>query len=144
MLIKYRYFALYGSFAYRYILSISGWLLIKFNNAFVFLDPEPLNYYCSLWMIWNIWLLWIRFFSVFICNIIKTNHFILSAVFSNSILHTFPTLAPYIHDVILSKVHNLLSSLLLSTILLISSVYTLFALRCRNLRMIPLFSNQHL
>ena len=30
-----------GSFAYKYILSIFGWLFIKVNNAFVFPDPEP-------------------------------------------------------------------------------------------------------
>ena len=41
LLIKYWHFALYGSFAYRYALSISGWLLIKSNNAFVFPDLEP-------------------------------------------------------------------------------------------------------
>ena len=41
MLIKYWHFALYGSSAYRYALSISGWLLIKSNNAFVFPDLEP-------------------------------------------------------------------------------------------------------
>ena len=35
--------ALYSvySFAYKYNLSISGWLFIKFNNAFVFPDLEP-------------------------------------------------------------------------------------------------------
>ena len=36
--------------------------------------------------------------------------------FSSSILHTFPTLAPYEYDVILSKVCNLLSSILPSAI----------------------------
>ena len=41
LLIKYWYFALYWSFAYRYILSISCWFFIKFNGAFVFFDPEP-------------------------------------------------------------------------------------------------------
>ena len=41
LLIKNWYLASYGSLAYKYILSISGWLFIKFNNAFVFPDPEP-------------------------------------------------------------------------------------------------------
>ena len=41
MLVKYWYFASYGSFAYKYILSMSGWFSIKFNNKFVFPDPEP-------------------------------------------------------------------------------------------------------
>ena len=35
------YFSSYRSFAYKYILSMSGWLSIKFNNTFVFPDPEP-------------------------------------------------------------------------------------------------------
>ena len=41
LLIKNWYLASYGSLAYKYILSISGWLFIKFNNAFVSPDPEP-------------------------------------------------------------------------------------------------------
>ena len=41
LLIKSCYFDLYGSFAYKYILSMSGWFSIKFNNKFVFPDPEP-------------------------------------------------------------------------------------------------------
>ena len=40
-LIKNWYLSWYRSFAYKYILSISGWLFIKFSNAFVFTDPEP-------------------------------------------------------------------------------------------------------
>ena len=40
-LIKNWYLSSHGYFAYKYILAISGWLFIKFNNAFVFLDPEP-------------------------------------------------------------------------------------------------------
>ena len=40
LLIKYWYFVSYGSFAYRYILSMSGWFSIRFNNKFVFPDPE--------------------------------------------------------------------------------------------------------
>ena len=42
LLIKNWYLASYGSLAYKYILSISGWLFIKFNKAFLFPDPEPL------------------------------------------------------------------------------------------------------
>ena len=41
LLIKYCYFDSYGSFAYKYILSMSGCFSIKFNNKFVFPDPEP-------------------------------------------------------------------------------------------------------
>ena len=41
LLIKYWYFASYGSFAYKYILSMSDWFSIKFNNTLVFPDPEP-------------------------------------------------------------------------------------------------------
>ena len=40
LLIKYWYLASYGSFAYKYILSMSGWFSIKFNNTFVFPDPK--------------------------------------------------------------------------------------------------------
>ena len=41
LLIKNSYFASYGSLAYQYILSISGYLFIEFNNTFAFPDPEP-------------------------------------------------------------------------------------------------------
>ena len=40
LFIKNWYLSSYGSFAYKYILSMSGWLFIKFNNVFVFPDPE--------------------------------------------------------------------------------------------------------
>ena len=63
---------------------------------------------------------------IFISTIIRVNHFIFRC-FGSSVLYTFPTLSPYGYDVILSKVFNLLSALLLSAILLISSVYTLCA-----------------
>ena len=39
-LIKYWYLAYYRSFGPKYILSMSGWFSIKFNNASVFPDPE--------------------------------------------------------------------------------------------------------
>ena len=41
LFIKNWYLVSYGTLAYKYILSISGWLFIKVNNAFVFSDPEP-------------------------------------------------------------------------------------------------------
>ena len=41
LLIKYWYFASYRSLAYKYTLSMFGWFSIKFNNTFVFPDPEP-------------------------------------------------------------------------------------------------------
>ena len=53
LLIKNWYLASYGSLAYRYILSISGWLFIKLNNAIVFPDPEPPITSMDGWMIWN-------------------------------------------------------------------------------------------
>ena len=39
--IKNWYLASYKTLAYKYILSISGCLFIKLNNAFVFPHPEP-------------------------------------------------------------------------------------------------------
>ena len=42
LLIKYWCFDSYGSFAYQYILWMSSWFSFKFNNEFVFPDPEPL------------------------------------------------------------------------------------------------------
>ena len=41
LLIKNWYLASFGSLAYKYYLPISGRLFIKFNNAFVFPDPDP-------------------------------------------------------------------------------------------------------
>ena len=84
------------------------------------------------------------FSFVFICNIIKIDHFIFRYS-SSSVLHTFPALAPYGYDVIPSKVCNLLPSLLLNAVLLISSVYTfcasLFNLCCDS-DMISIFNKQ--
>ena len=40
LLTKYWYFDSYGSFTNKYILSMSGWFSITFNNKFVFPDPE--------------------------------------------------------------------------------------------------------
>ena len=61
---------------------------------------------------------------IFISIIIKINHFIFNNS-RNSVLHTFASLVPCGYNVFLSKVCNLLLSLLLSAILLISSEYTL-------------------
>ena len=41
LLIKYWCFVSYGSLAYKYILSMSSWFSIKFNNTFLFPDPKP-------------------------------------------------------------------------------------------------------
>ena len=41
LLLKNWYFASFGYLIYKYILSISDCLFIKFNNAFVLPDPEP-------------------------------------------------------------------------------------------------------
>ena len=40
-LIEYWYFASMDLFAYKYILSVSSWLFIISDNAFVCPDPEP-------------------------------------------------------------------------------------------------------
>ena len=73
LVIKYRYFDSYGSFAYKYTLSMSGWFSIKFNNTFVFPDPEP-PIYISAWMIWSIWPIFIVFSFIFIYIVTKINH----------------------------------------------------------------------
>ena len=39
-------------------------------------------------------------YSVFICSIIKSNHFIIDIAFSNSVFHTLPVFAPYGYDAI--------------------------------------------
>ena len=64
------------------------------------------------------------FCIVFICVIIIINQLYL---LNSSVYIYLMALTPYEYGVILSKVCNLLSSLLLSAILLISSVYTLCA-----------------
>ena len=50
-LIKTWCFASYGSFAYKYILSISGWWLIRLNNEFVFFRSRASSYFYFVWMI---------------------------------------------------------------------------------------------
>ena len=50
LLIKNWYFTWYESFAYRYILWISGWWFVKLSKEFVFLDPESqLLIFCIRW-----------------------------------------------------------------------------------------------
>ena len=61
------------------------------------------------------------FFFIFISIIIKINHLYLLSI---SLSHTLKAFVPYGHVVILSKVRNILSSLLLSAILSISAGYT--------------------
>ena len=85
------------------------------------------------------------FCFIFIGIVIKINHLYL---LSSSDLHTFPTLAPYGYDVLLSKVCSLLLSLLVSAIsvnffniyILCASLLNLFC----GFNMISLFSNQFL
>ena len=60
-------------------------------------------------------------YFIFISIIIKINHLYLLII---SLSHTLTEFVPYGYAVTLSKVCNVLSSLILSAILLISSVYT--------------------
>ena len=82
------------------------------------------------------------FYFIFISNIIKINQFTFRCSSScNS--HVFLEPVPYGYDAILSKACNLLPSLLLSSILLISSVNTLCPSLedlCCDFNMISLFS----
>ena len=142
MLIKNRYFSSYGSFAYEYILPISSWLFIKFNNAFVFPDPEPpiINILYGWSEIYGHYMLCFIFISI----IIKINHLYLLSI---SHLHTSKAFVVHGYILILSKVFNLLSSLLLSVILLHSSLYTLFSSLlnlCYNFSMISFLNKQSL
>ena len=61
------------------------------------------------------------FCFIFTLTIIKVNHLYLLSI---SLSHILKVFVPYRYVVILSKVFNLLSSLLLSAISLISSGYT--------------------
>ena len=69
------------------------------------------------------WPFQITFYFIFACNFIKINCSVFR-YFSNSVLHTFPTLAPNGYDVIPSKFCNLLSPLLLNALLLTFLVNT--------------------
>ena len=95
------------------------------------------------------------FCFIFISVIIKINHLYLNILdiileifkYYYFVLHIFPTLVPYRYDVILSRVCNLLSSLLVSAILLIYSVYTLCASPLNlffNFSIILFFNKQYL
>ena len=93
-----------------------------------FFFPDPQSPVINVLYRWSgiygqFWLCSVLFFF---SNIIKLNHFIFRHS-SSSFLHIFPLLAPHVYNTILWKVCNLLSSLLLSAILLISSLYTLCA-----------------
>ena len=81
---------------------------------------------------------------IFISLIIKINHLYLLSI---SVSHTLKAFGPYEYVVILSKVCNLLSSLLHSAILSISAVYTqcasLLNLFC-DFSMISFLNNQFL
>ena len=57
------------------------------------------------------------FCFIFICTTIKINNLYL---LNSSVLHTLPTLTPEGYDIILSSACNLLSSLLINAILVIS------------------------
>ena len=82
---------------------------------------------------------------IFIDIIIKINCLHLLSI---SLSHTLKAFVPYGYVVILSKVCNLLSSLQLSAILLISSVYTqcapLLSLCCCDFSMVSILNKQFL
>ena len=75
LLINIWYFAWCGTFAYRYILSVSGWWFIKLSNEFVFLDQE-LTIINNLyeWSENDMRLIRIFFFYDLSYNIIKVNY----------------------------------------------------------------------
>ena len=129
-LIKTWCFASYGSFAYKYILSISGWWLIRLNNEFVFFRSRASSYFCFVWMIKNWWPIWIIFFCVFFYNIIKVKHFLycfivlLLAISSFSLTRSL--LVQYAYVSIETIDYILLPSFELKAILLVSSVKTLW------------------
>ena len=127
LLIKYSYLLSYGSFAYKYSLSMSGWFSIKFNNTFVFPVPEPpiINILYGWSGIYGQFLLCLVLFSLTISSkfIIYTLQRILLSI---SLSHTLKAFVPYGYVVTLSNVCSLLLSLLFSAILFTSSVYTLW------------------
>ena len=139
LLINYWSIASDGYLVYKYILSISGWWSIEFNDAFVFPDPEPL--------VINILYGWSGIHGhfglcCFLFSLVKSSKLIVVCLYLYTVA-AFPVFVYYGYDVILLKVFNLLSSLLFSAILLISSVYTLCPLLfslCCYFHMISLFS----
>ena len=56
-----------GSLAYNYILKISGWFSVKFNNTFVFTHPEQpiINIMHGLYEICGQFLLCLVFFHLY-------------------------------------------------------------------------------
>ena len=80
----------------------------------------------SVWIIRNSWPIWIMLFYVFLCNIIKVNHFVCRFIillhFISSFSLTRSLLVPYAYVSIESADFIILSSFELKAILLISSV----------------------
>ena len=105
---------------------MSGWFSIKFNNAFVFPDPEPpiINILYGWSGIYGQFLLCAVLFSLTISSkfIIYTLKHILLSI---SLSLTLKAFVPYGYIVILSNSCILLLSLLLSAIFFTSSAYTL-------------------
>ena len=109
-LIKTWCFASYGSFAYKYILSISGWWLIRLNNEFVFFRSRASSYFYFVWMIKNWWPIWIIFFCVFFYNIISK----LSVFCIVSLYCYLQSLLFHLLDLCLFNMHTFLSKQLIT------------------------------
>ena len=105
-----------------------GWFSNKLDNAFVFPDPEHsiINILYGWSIIDGQFLLCTVLFSLTISSklIIYTLQ-ATSILLSISLSHTLKAFVSYVYVVTLSNVCSLLSSLLFSTILFTSSVYTL-------------------
>ena len=102
---------------------MSGWFSIKFNNPFVFPDPQPpvINILYGSSRMCGQFLLWTVLFSLTISSklIIYTLQRILLSI---SLSHTLKAFVPYGYVVILSNVCSLLLSLLINAILFTSCV----------------------
>ena len=121
-LIKNWCFDSYWFFSYTYILSISDRLLnLKIQLFFLILSLQ-LIIFCMDDLKYMAYFEFF-FFFLFICITIKINHLYLLSI---SLSHTLKAFVRYGYVVILSKVYSFLSSLLLSAMLLISSVYLQF------------------
>ena len=105
---------------------MSGWFSTKFNNVFVFPDPEPpiIDILYGWSGIYGQFLLCLILFSLTISSkfMIYTLQPILLSI---SLSHTLKAFVPYKYPAILSNFCSLLLSLLFSAILFTSSVYTL-------------------
>ena len=115
LLIKNWYLASYGSLAYKYILSISGWLLLNLIMHLLFQIPShlllticmnDLKYTANLNYVNRVPAL--LFFHL---NNIKINHLCLLSI---SLSHTLYAFAPYEYVAVLSNDCNLLSYLVQS------------------------------